>query len=110
MGFGIWAMQFVGMMDFYRLFTGLLIMGVSIASMHFIGIDSISRVIIIVYDPFLITASVLTAIAAAFFSLNILFCLAFKKYLSALYIVMSLRPIYSVSGDTAMPEVINSRC
>lgn len=60
MGFGIWAMQFVGMMAFYRFFTGALIMGVSIASMHFIGIDSISRVII-VYDPFLITASVLAA-------------------------------------------------
>ncbi|KYD04819.1 hypothetical protein B4144_1420 [Bacillus atrophaeus] len=66
MGFGIWAMQFVGMMAFYRLFTGSLIMGVSISSMHFIGMDSISRVII-VYDPFLITGSVLAAIAVAFF-------------------------------------------
>ncbi|WP_150223508.1 MHYT domain-containing protein [Bacillus atrophaeus] len=71
MGFGIWAMQFVGMMAFYRLFTGSLIMGV-LSLPCILGIDSISRVII-VYDPFLITGSVLAAIAVAFFSLKILF-------------------------------------
>ncbi|MCY8516333.1 hypothetical protein MOD19_01995 [Bacillus atrophaeus] len=46
--------------------------------MHFIGIDSISRVII-VYDPFLFTTFVLGSIAAAFVSLKIFFCLTFKK-------------------------------
>ncbi|MED1015256.1 MHYT domain-containing protein [Bacillus atrophaeus] len=52
-------------LTFYRLLHRFAYDGGSLASMHFIGMDSISRVII-VYDSFLFTASVLAAIANAF--------------------------------------------
>lgn len=53
-------------------------LGASIASMHYLGMSAISRVMII-YEPFLFTVSIIIAIVASFVSLKIFFDLALKK-------------------------------
>ncbi|KXZ20484.1 hypothetical protein AXI59_14815 [Bacillus nakamurai] len=61
-----------------RLFAGSVFMGSGISFMHYMGMSAISRVMI-KYDPFLFTLSILIAIAASFVSLNVFFDLAVKK-------------------------------
>lgn len=65
-------------LTYYRLLTGSVVLGASIASMHYIGMSAISRVMII-YEPILFTVSIIIAIAASFVSLKIFFDLAVKK-------------------------------
>ncbi|MEC1620995.1 bifunctional diguanylate cyclase/phosphodiesterase [Bacillus mojavensis] len=66
------------MLTFSRLLTGSVMLGASISSMHFIGMSSISRVMMI-YEPLLFTLSIVIAIAASFISLKIFFDLSMKK-------------------------------
>ncbi|MGY0654281.1 EAL domain-containing protein [Bacillus subtilis] len=66
-------------LTYYRLLTGSVVLGASIASMHYIGMSAISRVMII-YEPILFTVSIIIAIAASFVSLKIFFDLAVKKH------------------------------
>ncbi|TYS08305.1 EAL domain-containing protein [Bacillus subtilis] len=66
-------------LTYYRLLSGSVVLGASIASMHYIGMSAISRVMIM-YEPLLFTASILIAIAASFISLKIFFDLAMKKH------------------------------
>lgn len=75
-------------LTYYRLLTGSVVLGASIASMHYIGMSAISRVMII-YEPILFTASIIIAIATSFVSLKIFFDLAVKNILSILYSIKS---------------------
>nr|WGD73779.1 MHYT domain-containing protein [Bacillus subtilis] len=59
-------------LTYYRLLTGSVVLGASIASMHYIGMSAISRVMII-YEPILFTVSIIIAIATSFVSLKIFF-------------------------------------
>ncbi len=118
LGFGIWAMHFVGMLafsvpgmpvrydlpttlismvpivaasglalflvsrpriSFSRLTTGALVLGAGISAMHYLGMDSMRMGATVHYQPWLLAASIGTAITASFFALGSAFRLRSQR-------------------------------
>lgn len=88
-------------LTYYRLLTGSVVLGASIASMHYIGMSAISRVMII-YEPILFTVSIIIAIAASFVSLKIFFDLAVKKHSEHLIFYKGVSSIVMGIGISGM--------